>query len=193
VDDFHDVKNWTKYLGNKNEKYYPDWLDFFEEEIDTKGYQNVINGYLFAGDEYADNMLTRLYGGFLHPIIHLGFGIEFEQPAIIAEALAQTAVHDDWIGRLLIPAEKASREGEARPEKTLMQLMTEARAVDKLAQSAHWDDGNKIRDGILARAPEEMIKIAAQYAVRPEQLEEKAAEHVNFTGASPPDPQFHEF
>ena len=30
--------------------------------------------------------------GFLHPIIHLGFGIEFNQPAIIAEALAQYVI-----------------------------------------------------------------------------------------------------
>ena len=31
-------------------------------------------------------------------MIHLGFGIEFNQPAIIAEALAQAAVHDNEIG-----------------------------------------------------------------------------------------------
>ena len=38
--------------------------------------------------------------GFLHPIIHLGFGVEFKQPAIIAEALAEAAVHDNWIGMI---------------------------------------------------------------------------------------------
>lgn len=46
-------------------------------------------------------MLVRLHAGFLHPMIHLGFGVEFQQPAIIAEALAQAAVHDNWIGYVL--------------------------------------------------------------------------------------------
>lgn len=32
------------------------------------------------------------FTGFLHPLIHLGFGVEFDQPAIVAEALAQAAV-----------------------------------------------------------------------------------------------------
>jgi hypothetical protein len=36
-------------------------------------------------------MLARLYEGAYHPIIHLGLGIEFQQPGIIAEALAQLA------------------------------------------------------------------------------------------------------
>lgn len=38
-------------------------------------------------------LLLMDFTGFLHPIIHLGFGVEFQQPAIIAEALAQAAVH----------------------------------------------------------------------------------------------------
>ena len=32
-------------------------------------------------------------------MIHLGFRVEFNQPEIIAEALAQVAVHDSWIGK----------------------------------------------------------------------------------------------
>lgn len=66
-----------------------------------KGYQVAINEYCLKGDERADDMLVRLHAGFLHPMIHLGFGIEFKQPAIIAEALAQAAVHDNWIGYVL--------------------------------------------------------------------------------------------
>lgn len=40
-------------------------------------------------------------------------------------------------------------------------------------------DGNKIRDGILARAGDRMIDIAAQVRVKAEQLEEKSAEMTN--------------
>lgn len=58
-------------------------------------------------------IIAEVLTGFLHPvretltvnhrqclltdlqIIHLGFGLEFNQPAIIAEALAETCVHDN--------------------------------------------------------------------------------------------------
>jgi len=97
--DLHDYEKVHKYLGN--EKYYHDFLVFFQCEIDEKGYEAVINEYCLKGDERADDMLVRLHAGFLHPMIHLGFGVEFKQPAIIAEALAQAAVHDNWIGYVL--------------------------------------------------------------------------------------------
>lgn len=117
--------------------------------------------------------------GFLHPIIHLGFGVEFKQPAVIAEALAQTALHDEWIGKLLLVAEKAAAERTGEGSKSLVQLLDEMQQDQKLVASPNWKDGNKIRDGVLARAPDEMIKYASQYTVRPEDLEEKTAEMIN--------------
>jgi hypothetical protein len=126
-------------------------------------------------------MLTHT--GLLHPIIHLGFAIEFNQPAIVAEALAQTAVHDDWTGpRYLWPAEKAAGGIGKCGEKTMLQLLEEARANKKLARSSHWDDGNKLRDGVLKRAPEEMINIASQFTVSEDQVQAKFAEMVNTSG-----------
>ena len=121
--------------------------------------------------------------GLLHPLIHLGFAIEFNQPALVAEALAQTAVHEDWTGpRFLFPAEKAAG-GVGKPgKKTMLQLLEEAAADKKLARSATWEDGNKLRDGVLKRAPEEMIKYAAQFTVSEEQVQEKFAETVDTCG-----------
>ncbi|KAL2867472.1 questin oxidase family protein [Aspergillus lucknowensis] len=162
------------------EENYPNFLKFFQSEIQLKGVEAVLNEYLFSGDENAESMLARLFGGLLHPIIHLGFAIEFNQPAIIAEALAQTAVHDDWTGpRYLFPAEEAAGGIGKRGEKTLLQLLEEARADEKLASSAHWDDGNKLRDGVLKRAPEEMLKYASQFTVSEDQMQEKLAEMAN--------------
>jgi hypothetical protein len=121
--------------------------------------------------------------GLLHPIIHLGFAIEFNQPAIVAEALAQTAVHDDWTGpRYLWPAERTAGGIDKRGEKTMLQLLEEARGNQKLARSAHWDDGNKLRDGVLKRAPDEMINIASQYTASEDQIQEKFVEMVNTSG-----------
>lgn len=188
VDDMHDPERFKTYLGK--ERYYHDFLVYFQGEIEKKGWEEVLNEYLFKRDERADDMLVRLYGGFLHPIIHLGFGVEFRQPAIIAEALAQTACHDNWMGGLFFNAEKLAKEGGHPPQntKSIVQLLNEIRSDEKLASAAHWDDGNKIRDGILKRAPDEMLKYASQYLVLESQLEEKTAEMINatvyYTGAA---------
>ncbi|KAI9747916.1 MAG: hypothetical protein M1835_001941 [Candelina submexicana] len=172
----NDFSEFKKHLGQ--ERYYHDFLVFFQDEMEKKGWQAVVNEYVLKGDEQADEMLIRMYAGFLHPIIHLGFGIEFEQPAIVAEALAQAAVHDGWMGKFLIPAEKASASGTPG-SKSLASLLDEIRADKKLSAAAHWDDDNKIRDGILARASEEAIKYTRQYTVGQDQLEEKTAEMIN--------------
>ncbi|KAL5383714.1 hypothetical protein DPSP01_005818 [Paraphaeosphaeria sporulosa] len=179
VDDMHDPAKFKTYLGK--EQYYHDFLQYFRDEISKKGWETVLNDELFKGDERADDMLARLYGGFLHPIIHLGFGVEFRQPAIIAEALAQTAVHDNWMLPFFLDAEKAAQTSDAKPQdtKTIVQLLNDIRADKKLSSAAHWSDGNKIRDGILKRAPDEMLKYASQYVISESQLEEKTAEMIN--------------
>lgn len=109
----------------------------------------------------------------------MGFGIEFEQPAIVAEALAQACVHSDWIRKALIPTEKTAKARSEPSNKTLLQLIGEIAADKKLASAAEWDDGNKIRDGILKRAPEEMVKYAAQWTVSEDELEKKTVEMIN--------------
>ena len=112
-------------------------------------------------------------------MIHLGFGIEFKQPAIVAEALAQAAVHINWTAPLFLDSEKAAKEAGKPTSKSLVELLDEIRADKRLSTAAHWDDGNKMRDGILKRAPEEMIKYASQWNVEASHLEEKTAEMIN--------------
>lgn len=56
-------EHFQKYLGK--EKYYQDFLVFWQNEIEKKGWENVLNEYVFAGNERADNLLTRLYAGVL--------------------------------------------------------------------------------------------------------------------------------
>lgn len=169
------------------ERNYPNFLEFFQREIQQRGVEGMLKEHVFRGpgdtDECAESMLVRLFGGLLHPIIHLGFAIEFNQPTIIAEALAQTAIHEDWIGpRFLHPAEKVAG-GVGKPgKKTMLELLEASRADSKLANSVHWQDGNKLRDGVLKRAPDEMIDLAAQFTVSEEQIPEKFAELVDVAG-----------
>jgi hypothetical protein len=57
----HVPKKYKSYLGN--EKYYHDFLVYFQDEIDKKGWENVLNEYMFKGDERADDMLVRMFAG----------------------------------------------------------------------------------------------------------------------------------
>ncbi|KAF2177950.1 hypothetical protein K469DRAFT_732126 [Zopfia rhizophila CBS 207.26] len=169
VTDIHNPKKYKTYLGS--EKSYHNFLAFFKEEINQKGWQEVLNEYIFKGDERADDMLVRMFGGILHPIIHLGFGVEFEQPAIIAEALAQAAVHDNWEASHLIESEKAAKahSPDRRSDTTIVQLLGEIYADTKRASGGR-------------------AKYASQVHVTEENLEEKTAEMINaavyFTGAA---------
>ncbi|OQE82252.1 hypothetical protein PENNAL_c0037G05844 [Penicillium nalgiovense] len=178
IQSLHDAAQFQEHLGK--EENYPNYLAFFQHEIDAKGVGGVLGEYLFAGDERAENMMCRLFAGLVHPLIHLGFGIEFNQPAIVAQGLAQTAVHDDWLGRaFFLPAEKMAG-GVGKPgQKSLLQLINEMRADKALVQSVQWSDSNKIKDGVLHRAPEQMLKYASQFTVSEDQMEERLVDMIN--------------
>ena len=199
VDELHDSAAFKKYLDN--ERYFRDYMVFFQREIEKKGVGEVVNEYLLKGDERANDMLGRTYAGmrmsfsfaettglsrsgFLHPIIHLGYGLEFGQPVVVAEALAQAAAHDNWTGDFLLAAEKQAKQ-IGKPKKSLFKLLEETRADKKLVESPHWQDGNKVRDGILKRAKDEMLNIAGQYVVSEDDLEARTAEMINLSGTTP--------
>jgi hypothetical protein len=58
-------EHFAKYLGN--EKYYHDFLLFFQQELEKKGWQDVLKEYLFAGNARADDFLGRLFAGRVYP------------------------------------------------------------------------------------------------------------------------------
>lgn len=159
--DMRDPQKFNSYLGS--ERYYHNFLVYFDDEINKKGWQEVLNEYLFKGDERADDMLVRMFGGILHPIIHLGFGIEFEQPAIIAEALAQAAIHDNWEASHLLESEKAAKAANNQHDVPIVQLLGEIYADRKRTS------GGK-------------VKYASRVHVVEEKLEEKTAEMINAAG-----------
>ncbi|GAA5872957.1 hypothetical protein JCM3774_004886 [Rhodotorula dairenensis] len=99
--------NWTEYLGD--ERYYPNYLAFFHRIISapppaSSPYADkptsvvpVVEQYLFGGE---GQMLVRAVSGALHPLIHIGHGIEFGLDGHVAEGLAQCAVHDARVAAL---------------------------------------------------------------------------------------------
>jgi len=158
-----DPKVFAQHLGPK--QHYTNFLRFFESEISQRGFEAVINAFLFAGDARAEDLLVRLFMGFVHPLIHLGFGVEFGQPTLIAEAFAQAATHENTLKMYFWGAEEKNKLRRARGEKParIVDLLHAIRANDKLRNAPRWNDYNKIYDGILVRAPQEMIDVASQF------------------------------
>ncbi|RPD62419.1 hypothetical protein L226DRAFT_611012 [Lentinus tigrinus ALCF2SS1-7] len=87
------VQNWTKFFGD--ERYYASYVNFFTQEISTRGVGEVLEQFVFAPGANGNGayMLLRFVGGALHPLIQTGYGAEFGSDAMVAQALAQTAVH----------------------------------------------------------------------------------------------------
>ncbi|KAL7797506.1 hypothetical protein V8C37DRAFT_369699 [Trichoderma ceciliae] len=165
------------YLGKG--KHYPDFLEFFQDEIGEKGWEKVLQEYVFKGDERSEAIYGRLFSGFLHPLIQLMYGIEWQQPAIIAEGLAQAAVHENRVGGFLTKVEQAAASSQPLSTNTppLPQLFESLRQYSvKLATSAHFGDSNKIYDGVLVRAPDEALEFLKQVRVGEDELDEKLAE-----------------
>lgn len=58
------ISHWDdakQYLGK--EKYYPDFLVFFQRECERLGWEGLLNEYVFKGDERADDLFIRLFEG----------------------------------------------------------------------------------------------------------------------------------
>ena len=172
---------------------YHTFLEFFKREIAAKDWQSVVQSYVFARTKVADTMLARMYEGAYHPIIHLGLGIEFSQPCIVAEALAQAAAHDNSnIAQLFFNTEaEASIIYPTAKAKPMIQLIHEVRANATIRNAPQWSDfGNKMRDGIIGRAGEAMQSLGAQFRIRPDEqeLQRRTAEMIStcayFAGAA---------
>ncbi|KZL87292.1 hypothetical protein CI238_10567 [Colletotrichum incanum] len=174
ADELHDWEKTKKYLGK--EKHYSDFLLFYQREIERLGWEAALNEYLFKGDERANDMFQRMFAGFLHPIIQLMYGVEWEQPVIVAEGLAQAAVHTNQLKDFFDETERRANETAKTPMPQIAELIEEVRTDQKLAKAAEMKDANKIFDGVMKRAPEEMLKIASKVKVLPEELDERTAE-----------------
>lgn len=88
-----DLESLKKALGE--EEYYQDLIIFFEREIERLGVDEVLDKYLVGDNEFARSNYPRLYHGYVHSIMHTGLGLEFDQPSILAEGLAETVVHNE--------------------------------------------------------------------------------------------------
>ncbi|KAI1159632.1 hypothetical protein F5B18DRAFT_576922 [Nemania serpens] len=179
------------YVALGEVKDYHTFLAFFEREIAAKGWKAVILEYVLSRTKAADAMLARMYEGAYHPVIHLGLGVEFEQPGIVAEALAQAAAHDDSNIKTFFAAAEAQAEiayPTAKP-KPMIDLIHMVRENNVVRDAPRWTDfGNKMRDGVVGRALDDISSIASQFRIREEELERRTGEMIStcafFAGAA---------
>jgi hypothetical protein len=111
-------------------RYFQAYLNYFKSEFDSKSVATLLEEYIFepranfAGNEKRPEMINRFLEGLLHPQIHIGFGVEFGLPGIVAEGnillllplyefnltpssylgLAQTAVQDTGLSQVIPPS-----------------------------------------------------------------------------------------
>ncbi|RMJ28751.1 hypothetical protein PHISP_00396 [Aspergillus sp. HF37] len=153
-------------LGNLS--YYESFVRFFQDEIAERGIPDVVNETLFQRHDVSDDILGRMHSGFLHPMIHLGCALEFNQPLLVAEALAAGCVHDDWPRLFLFPVEKHVQDNPETPPKSMLEIMDEMHQDPAIKDAVQMSDPlNKISDGLLAKARDELIPFLAQYRVQP--------------------------
>ncbi|ORX59829.1 hypothetical protein DM01DRAFT_1343545 [Hesseltinella vesiculosa] len=65
---------------------YTWYLEHFTKEIEKHGSIHTIRRWVWSG-----NMLAHLVGGAFHPLNHIGYGIEFSLPGMVAQGLAMAA------------------------------------------------------------------------------------------------------
>ena len=156
--------------------------------------------HLFSGTALSDDIFARIFAGELHstnvpsfkpvlsdscfclglvhPLIQLMYGLEWEQPAIIAQGLAQAAIHKDTLTPFLVKAEKAAAAAESSSSSsalTLPELLDQARSTGKLSRSARWQDSHPL-NGVLELAEDEALELVSKIRVEAEALEERTAE-----------------
>ncbi|RYC61654.1 hypothetical protein CHU98_g4560 [Xylaria longipes] len=154
--DLRDPLVFAKCLGNNS--YYADFLMYFEREIVEKGVPATLREYIFKGDDTANDILCRMHSDLLHPVIHLGCGLEFNQPSIVAEALAGACVHETWPAAFLLPTEDYIQSNKDVPSRPFLDTLNSLRNDPAVRNGVkHTDPFNKIADGLLTRVSGEQL------------------------------------
>jgi len=86
--------NFADHLGDA--RYYQAYLEFFSNKLVANGVDKTLEDYLYSKNanfnDRADvdgsrqpEMFSRFMSGLMHPLIHVGYGLEFDLLGILAE------------------------------------------------------------------------------------------------------------
>ncbi|KAG0344831.1 hypothetical protein BG004_004133 [Podila humilis] len=88
--------DWKSELGHHD--FYPSYLEFFKHEVSRLGRVGAIVQYAFDHE-----LIGRTFSGAFHPIIHLGYGVDFGIDAMVVEGLASLAVTKPTFAAFVVP------------------------------------------------------------------------------------------
>ncbi|KAB2572112.1 Questin oxidase [Lasiodiplodia theobromae] len=167
--------------------HYTNFLVYFEQQIEQKGWRAVVNEYVFSGSKIAEALLPLMFDGAYHPIIHLGLGVEFAQPSIVAEALAQAAAHDSFdTDYFFQTAEQRAQDPDVDAsidaDRSLVDILADFAANDAVRRAGRTEGliGTKKMQAMLKQAGPELTSLAARFRVTAETLERRTAEMMSF-------------
>ena len=138
--------------------------------------------------------------------MHIGLGLEFAQAPILAEGLAEAAVHHDWWYTAYIDACALEARKPNKEKASLIECFEKASLDEKIACCSSYDymkqyeapseqfpDGRwfvrrePYRDGVVGLVKNELASCAGGWQVRPEDdLERATAELINTSSKPPP-------
>ena len=125
-------ENWKQFIGK--DEFYQNYLDYFKTKIAEDGSQTTLLKYLFDED-----LLPCVVSGAVHPLIHLGFGVEFKNDDVVAEGLAEACVHSPSFAPVV---DVAKFSKSATEKKSLLEI------VDAIYEDTTFDGVVKYTDPI---------------------------------------------
>ncbi|KAH7060308.1 hypothetical protein BKA57DRAFT_446878 [Linnemannia elongata] len=139
--------DWKSEVGNQ--EFYASYLAFFREEVPKLGRVEAIVKYAFDTD-----VIGRTFSGAFHPLIHLGYGVDFGIDAVVAEGLAMMAVTSTMMSPFVVaPATKVEKVttkiasqlsfSEPTSAKTIVDILTALREDRELDNVTSYPDANK--------------------------------------------------
>ncbi|KAG2187732.1 hypothetical protein INT44_005422 [Umbelopsis vinacea] len=87
--------DWKSQLGNG--EYYASYLEFFHKEVAKLGRNDAFIKYALDPD-----MISRSFSGAFHPLIHMGYGFDFEVDGILVEGLAMAALSSGLMANVIV-------------------------------------------------------------------------------------------
>lgn len=98
--------NFADHLGDA--RYYQAYLEFFSNQLVTRGIDKTLEDYLYskaanfndraeADGSRQPEMFGRFMSGLMHPLIHVGYGLEFGLLGILAEGTSFWIRHNEHV------------------------------------------------------------------------------------------------
>lgn len=143
--------DWKSHFGDAS--YYASYLQFFRNEVIKLGRVKAIQKYMFDQD-----FIGRAFSGAFHPLIHMGYGLEFGTDGLVAEGLAMAAVTSTLMAPFVVRPTNALEKvtntvadqlvisKSDSPGKTVVEILQSIREDHDLDDVTNYALGNKTNE-----------------------------------------------